>query len=158
MSDRRGLLLGLLALGGCGFSPAFGIGGAASQLRGAVVIEAPATVDGFTLSARLQDRFGPLQTPLYRLAVDLSQEQSAAAINADGDTTRLNLRGTAVWSLRDASGAVLLDGTAQTFASYAATSSTVATQAAAADAATRLSTALADLVVADITARAGDLP
>lgn len=160
LSRRAVVLSGCAALASCGFRPAYGPGGAAQKLRGAVVVQAPATVDGFTFSARLQDRFGPLEgtTPRYRLVVDLVQDRTAAAINADGDTTRINVLGQADWSLLDAAGTIVLAGAAQTFASYAATASTVATQTAAADAATRLAAALADLIVADITARAGNLP
>lgn len=163
MSDHRPsrrsiCLAALAALAGCGFQPALGTGGAAAALQGAVVVEAPATPDGFTLSARLQDRFGPLNTARYRLSVTYDTESSAAAINADGDTTRINLRGVSQWQLRDLAGQPLLSGTAQTFVSYSTTGTTVATQAAASDAGRRLATSLADLMVADMTARAGDLP
>lgn len=150
-------MLGCLALAGCGFAPAYGTGGAASILRGAVVVTAPATPDGFTLSARLQDRFGPLTDVRYRLAVTLETTQSTAAIDADGDTTRINLVGRAEWRLETIGGTMTLSGTSQTFTSYSTSGSTVASQTAATDAGARLATTLADLIVADITARAGDL-
>lgn len=152
-------MLGLLALSGCGFAPAYGTGGAAQVLRGAVDVSAPDTIPGFQLAARLSDRLGPVAAPRFALSVTLDLNQSAAAINVEGDTTRFNLVGSAPWVLTEAgSGATLLTGTARSFASYSAIGSTVATQTAADDAQTRLATVLADLIVADLTARASQLP
>ncbi len=155
---RRFALLGLLALAGCGFAPAYGTGGAATPLRGAVSVVAPETVAGFRLRTRLTDRLGAAQTPRYVLTIALTQDQTAAAITTEGDTTRINLRGFAEWALTDTSGATLAQGSSQTFTSYSATGSTVATQAAATDAETRLAVSLADMILADLTATAGDLP
>ncbi len=155
---RRLALLGLLALAGCGFSPAFGTAGAATPLRNAVAVTAPDTVAGFRLRTRITDRLGTADTPRFALNVTLRQDQTAAAITTEGDTTRINLRGFADWTLTDTGGAVLTSGSTQTFTSYSATGSTVATQAAATDAQARLATALADMIVADLTATAGDLP
>ncbi len=155
---RRAALLGLLALAGCGFTPAFGTGGASTPLRNAVSVTSPDTVAGFRLRSRLTDRLGATTVPKYLLNVTLRTEQTAAAITTEGDTTRINLRGFANWTLADNDGGVLLQGDTQSFTSYSATGSTVATQVAATDAQARLSIALADLIVADLKATAGDLP
>lgn len=155
---RRLTLLGLLAVAGCGFAPVYGTDGAATPLRNAVAITAPDTVAGFHLRTRMIDRLGPTSTPRFVLNLTLRQDQSAAAITTAGDTTRLNLRGAADWTLSDTAGAVISAGSTQTFTSYSATGSTVATQAAAADAQKRLAIALADMIVADLLAIAKDLP
>ncbi len=78
-----------------------------------------------------------------------------ATITEDGDITRLNLTGIAEWQVADQqTGVVLYEGLAQTFTSYSATGSTVATQAAESDALDRLAIALADLVTQQLlTAR-----
>ena len=152
-------LTALAALAGCGFTPAFGSDGTAQKLRDAVQVTTPDTVLGFAMRSRVNDRLGAAASPLYALTMDLNQTEQAAAITSDGDTTRFQIGGVTRWSLTDiASGAVLASGQSETFASYAATGSTVATQAAAADAGNRLAIALADQVVSDMTLAAGAFP
>lgn len=147
---RRSLILtGLAALSGCGFAPALGSGGAANAWRGAIKVTAPDTLRGYQMRARLDDHFGPQTTPRYELVLTYSEQQSAATVNTDGDTLRFQRLGTVEWSLSDASGA-LQTGRAQSFTSYAATGSTVATQAAAADAGARLAIILADKIRDDL--------
>ncbi len=143
-------------LAGCGFAPAFGTGGAAATLRNAVMVDAPDTVPGFHLRTRITERLGAATAPRFTLAVTLRQEQKAAAITTEGDTTRVNLLGFVDWAVTDAAGSIVAQGKSQTFTSYSATGSTVATQTAASDAEKRLVTALADMIVADLTATAGD--
>jgi len=155
---RRSALIGLLALAGCGLTPVYGSGGSAGVLRNAVTFAAPDTVAGFRLRAQLETRLGRVNVPQYALSVDLSQTPRPATITPDGDTTRFNLAGTADWSLSDLGGTVLKTGSVQTFTSYSATGSTVATQAAETDASARLSVALADLIVARLILAAPDLP
>jgi LPS-assembly lipoprotein len=144
-----------LALAGCGFAPAYGTGGVAGPLRNTVDVSAPDTVAGFRLRTRISDRLGAATIPRYTLTVALREDQTAAAITTAGDTTRLNLRGFADWTVTDRAGKVLTNGNTQTFTSYSATGSTVATQAAATDAQARLAVALADMIVAELTATAG---
>ena len=55
-------------------------------------------------------------------------------------------------------GETIADGRHETFTSYAATGSTTATQAAETDATTRLSVALADMIVSRLLLLAPDLP
>ena len=151
VTSRRMALLGLLALGGCGFVPAYGTNGAAAALLGQVAVTAPDTVSGFQIRQHIVDRLGTVKRPRYALAISMGQDRVAAAINSEGDTTRLNLTGAADWTLVDiATGVQVGAGTAKTFTSYSATGSTVATQAAASAAQRRLSIALADLIVSDL--------
>ena len=141
---RRTALLGFLALAGCGFAPVYGNGGGP---RGLFTYQTPDTVAGYRLRAQLEQRLGMPANPRYALAVTLSESSQPAAINATGDTTRYNVIGRANWALKDAvSGEEVDAGTVETFTSYAATGSTVATQAASEDATARLSVALADMI------------
>lgn len=145
---RRAALFGLLALGGCGLTPVYGTNGNGTALRGAVSFTVPDTVAGYRLRERFIQRLGDTELARYSLSVALTQETSAATITLDGDTTRFNLIGSADYVLTDASGKTVLSDSVETFTSYSATGSTVATQAAQVDANARLSVALADLIVA----------
>jgi len=146
--SRRSVLLGALALSGCGLAPVYGTQGTATPLRDAVAVTAPETVAGYRLRARFTERLGHVGAARYFLVVTMTQVPTPATITTAGDTTRFNLVGTANWTLSDAAGAELATGMVETFTSYSATGSTVATQAAETDAEARLSAALADLIVA----------
>lgn len=147
---RRGLLLGLCALPACGFTPAFGPGRSAEGLRNQVSIIAPDTVAGFALRTAIEDQLGRATSPVYTLTLTQTETSNSAAILPDGDTARFDLRGTVNWTLGSDAGGQVGTGTVGSFTSYSATGSTVATQAAEADARDRLSRTLADLVVSDI--------
>lgn len=143
--SRRFALLGLLGLAGCGFSPLLGEDGAA---RGVFSFEADETVLGFQLTGRLAERLGTTQSPQYVIKTTIKTSQRAAAITEDGDTSRLNIIGTATWSLVEiTTGAQVAAGEVENFTSYSATGSTVATQTAQDDAGARLAVILADLIV-----------
>ena len=146
--SRRAALLGVLALAGCGFAP---VDAARYQILGRIAYDTPDTVDGFFLRRQLETRLGRTNTAEEILSVSLTTRQRGAAISADGDTTRVNLLGEATWILRDVqTDAVIAEGTVETFTSYSATGTTVATQAAAEDAARRLSVILADMVASRV--------
>ncbi|SDE69609.1 LPS assembly lipoprotein LptE [Limimaricola pyoseonensis] len=154
-APRRAVLLGALALGACGFAPAYGPGGAAGELRGAVTVEAPATFPGYALRERLLDRLGAPGTARYLLAVDPTETVEQAAISADGAVTRYRLLGRAPWRLEDAaSGAEIASGVAEGFTGYSATLGTVASEAAEQDARDRLAVLLADRIVTRLIAAA----
>ena len=146
--SRRSALLGLLGVAGCGLTPVYGTQGAATALRGTVAFQAPETVAGYRLRSRFIEKLGQTVTPQFTLTVSMSQTPTPATITTDGDTTRFNLVGGADWVMSDAVGKALARGTVETFTSYSATGSTVATQAAERDAQARLSVALADLIIA----------
>ena len=144
LPSRRFAILGLLALGGCGFAPVYGPG---SGLRDAIAFETDDSVVGYRLRVQLERRLGLASAPRYVLQVTQSQSQRSAAISSDGDTTRYNLTGTARWTLKDsATGAQVESGEVDSFTSYSATGSTTATQAAKTGAAARLSVILADMI------------
>lgn len=157
--SRRSLLLGALATGACGFTPAFGPNGAASRLQGRVQVAEPDTRDGFLLTRRIEDRLGRATTPRYLLDTDMSVTQERMAVTQDNITTRFNLIGRLGYRLRDAdTSEVLTEGRIDSFTGYSATGSTVATRAAERDARARLATILADQLVTRLIATAPDLP
>lgn len=97
---------------------------------------------------RLMQSFGAPTAPRFSLEVAPKTAPVAATITEEGDITRFNITGNAAWTLTELdSGADVQSGLVQTFTSYSATSSTVATQAAESDARDRLAAALADLIV-----------
>ena len=147
---RRAALLGLLIMAGCGFAPAYGPSGEAEKWQNAVSIDAPDTVFGFRMRAQLTETLGHPTTPQYTLSVSPKTVPVSATITEDGDITRFNLTGNAEWTLTDVQGRQVNAGLAQTFTSYSATGSTVATQSAESDAGDRLAVALADLIVQQI--------
>lgn len=149
--------MGLLGLAGCGLTPVYGPQGGGTALRGSIAFAAPQTVADYQLRTRLIARLGDTAQARYVLSVVITERPVAATITLDGDTTRFNLVGTAAWSLVDVSGTEVKRGAEETFMSYSATGSTVATQSAATDASARLSVALADLIVARLLLSADEL-
>lgn len=157
-SDRRAFVLGALALGACGFTPAYGPGGGAAALRGRIALATPTDKFGFDLTGRLQDRLGVAQAPVYRLDYVIDTTATGVAITPDGSVTRFNLTGGVDWKLVEvASGAVRLSGRAESFTSYSATGSTLAGLAAQDDAQARLMVILADQIVTRLLAAAPQL-
>ncbi|WP_172327096.1 LPS assembly lipoprotein LptE [Mangrovicoccus sp. HB161399] len=142
---RRALLAGAAAaLAGCGFTPVYGPGGSGSALDRAVILDTPATSNGFTLRQRLQDRLGPPDQPRYRLGVTVQTASKRVAVTRNQDTRRYNLIGQAQYVLTSLDGTVVAKGGFDSFNSYSATGTTVATQAAERDAYRRLMVILAD--------------
>ncbi|MBW7920493.1 MAG: hypothetical protein H3C51_00135 [Rubellimicrobium sp.] len=150
---RRGLLGAGLALAGCGFVPAMGEGGA-GRFRGATAITAPATVDGYRLLARIEDRLGRADAARWHLTVTLDTDESSAAYGADGSIGRATVTGQAGWRLTEgADGPLVGEGRARAFAGYdSGLSNTVALRAAAIDAHERLMVQLADQIVTQMLA------
>jgi LPS-assembly lipoprotein len=157
--SRRLLLLGGAALAGCGFTPAYGPGGAAHRLQNAILVEAPEGRAGYLLQREIEDRLGRGQPGRFGLSYAIDLERKPIAISARNVTTRYDLLGTVTYALRNkADGAVVISGKAESFTSYSASGSTVATQAAERDAEARLMKILADQLTARLVAEAGRLP
>lgn len=146
---RRALMLGLAAaLAGCGFTPVYAPGGAGAKLDGAVTVITPETNDGFAIRQRLQDRLGAPSTPRYSLTVTLATNETRVAVTRSQDTRRFNVLGRVRYSLTAMEDSqILVEGEYDSFTSYAATGTTVATLAAQRDAYRRLMVILADGVV-----------
>lgn len=157
--NRRHMLAAFAALAGCGFTPVYGPNGTGRALYGRVAFRAPATVEGFRLRARLEDRLGRVERGVYLLTVDLSVEEVALVITTAQDVNRYNLPGRARWVLTpDGSDQPVAQGEVNTFTAYSAFGTTVATREAQDDARDRLALALADLIVTDLMAAAARLP
>lgn len=159
-SNRRVFLLGSAAvLAGCGFTPAYGPGGGGSRLQNAVLVDEPKTRAAFLLTRQLEDRMGRASGPRYGLSYAIETIDDPIAISPNDVTLRYNLLGEVTFALRDLdSGQVLTSGKVDSFTSYSASGSTVATQTAEQDALKRLMVILADQMVTRLLATAPDLP
>ena len=141
------VLIGVLTLAGCGFTPIYGTDGVDGRLKNAVALQTPDSVFGFRMRERLEASLGAAQMPQFKLDVTVDFETDRATITDDNDIARLDIIGKAKWALTTFAGEPVDDGRVQTFTSYSATGSTVATQNAEIDAEARLAVALADLIV-----------
>jgi LPS-assembly lipoprotein len=153
---RRAALLAVLALAGCGFTPAYGPGSPAQVLRGAVTVTGGETVFDYRLRTALEDRLGQGDGAAFALAVTSRLDEVQAAVTPDGTITRFNVTGEADWTLTDrATAGAVASGTATAFTSYLTTGSTVSTEAAQRDAEERLAVVLAEQIVARLVIAAG---
>lgn len=156
--DRRALILGLLALAGCGLQPVHGPGGGGSRLFGKVRPRDPDTPLDFIFNRRLAERLGPEDAAIYDLDYRITAGVVAQAITPDEVTTRFSLNGTADFALTGPDGAVITRGQVSSFTSYSTTGTTISTLAAEGDARERLALMLADQVVTRLLAVARSLP
>ncbi|WP_066704632.1 LPS assembly lipoprotein LptE [Celeribacter ethanolicus] len=157
--DRRTFLISLAALTGCGFSPAYGPGGAGALLRGKVDIDAPWDRESYNLNKRLTEQFGPSETPLYRLTYKISTSESQVGITRDQEILRYHVEGQVNYTLLNiATGQPLIARYVSSFTSYSATGSSVDTLTASRDAYARLMVLLADQMVSQIITLATPTP
>ncbi|SMX40364.1 LPS assembly lipoprotein LptE [Maliponia aquimaris] len=152
LSDRRGFILGALALGGCGFTPVYGPGGTAAGLQGAIALAEPKTENSYYFNRRFEERLGRAGAgAAYSLALQLQTDEQDLGSTSTGNTTRYRLIGRAFYTLKDSTTeAKLLEGRTNAFTGYSTTGSTVATRAARTDAERRLMVLLADQVIDDL--------
>ncbi|PQO24742.1 hypothetical protein C2I36_01240 [Rhodobacteraceae bacterium WD3A24] len=161
LSDRRSLLAGLAALplaAACGFRPAYGPGGGAARLRGAVRPDDPENRADFAFVAALEERLGRSDVAPYALSYDIDISGRGVARERGMGDTRRQLAGTVDIALTDrASGATLTEGRAEAFVGYSTTSTQLATAIAEDDGRDRLMRILADRVATLLIAAADDL-
>ena len=157
LSGKRAPLLlvgACLTLAACGFSPVYAPEGVASDLRGRIDVAGPADEEGFALVKRLEDRLGQPQGADLALTADIRIAEDAVGFLPDGEISRYNVVGRVDWRLSDVNdGSEVERGSEQSFTSYSATSTTVATTFARRDARRRLMIILADRIVTDLIAR-----
>jgi LPS-assembly lipoprotein len=154
-SDRRSLLLGALALGGCGFTPVYGPGGAAEGLRGRIDFDAPFDREGFDLVRQLENRLGAPTAPRWRLSASIRKSEERIAVTSQGVANRFQILGRVDYALREtATDATVASGSVENFVSYSATRTAVATRAARTDAESRLMVILADQIADELLATA----
>ncbi len=140
-------------LSGCGFTPAYGPSGSAVRLRNAVEVSEPSGRAGYLMTRELEDRLGRASDPRYQLAYGIEVSESAVAISRLNLITRYNMLGNVTYSLSDvATGEVLTSGKVDNFTSFAASDTTVATEAARRAAVQRIVVILADQLVARLVA------
>lgn len=153
-SAGAGLALALMA--GCGFTPAYGPGGAAGALSGRVLVAAPGDRRGFDLTARLEERLGRPTEAAYGLDYRISTSSADIGVSPTSAITRFNIIGRVEFTLRDLqTDAVLTTGDVRNFTAYSATGTTLATRTAELDARRRLMRILADQVVNQLVATSG---
>lgn len=151
--QRRALLLGALALGGCGFRPLYGgrTSGGPGQLFEAVRVEREQGELGFRLHESLVERLRPaMANAPYILTTQTALQRSGLAIEEDDQVTRFNLRLTVRYALRRAgegSAAPLTEGQVRTIAAYNATDSQYATLASERQVLRRAARETADKIV-----------
>jgi LPS-assembly lipoprotein len=154
---RHLLLLGAAALAACGFTPAYAPGGAGDALRGQVEVDAPNSRAGYLLTRALEDRFGRTSAARYGLSYGIAIRQDSIAISASNVATRFNMLGTVTYALRDLeTGAVVTSGKVDSFTSYSAAGTPVATLAAEREAETRLMNILSEQISTRLLAAAPD--
>lgn len=153
LSDRRVFLAGVLALAGCGFTPAYAPGGAGTKLRGQVRADDPTDSLGFAFVSGLEERLGRPSAARYALSyVITTTERGAARVVGVGET-RIALLVNLDYSLTDiASGAIVTSGSLRNVTNYSTTENQLATQRAKEDAETRVMRILADQVAARLLA------
>ena len=152
-SRRRLALLAFVFLAACGFSPVYGPGGTAEDLRGRIAIAAPADEEGFALVRRLEERLGLPQAPDLELTADIKITEESLGVLPDGEISRFSVKGRVAWQILDDNGTAIATGTEEGFTSYSATSTTVATRFAARDARRRLMVIIADRITTDVLSR-----
>jgi LPS-assembly lipoprotein len=167
-ADRRLALAGLLALAGCGFTPALAPGGPAAGLGAGVEVDPPENRNEFDLVRRIEQRLGRSGAPRYRLSYQLDTRKEGVGVTPQQELIRYNLIGRLSYALHDLeTGEVLTSGRVESFTGYSvgavdtsatppSTNATIATLAAERDAYARLMVALADLAVARLIATSAD--
>jgi LPS-assembly lipoprotein len=154
-SDRRAILLGALVLGACGFTPVYGPGGAAEGLRGRISFDAPFDRAGFDLVRQLQNRLGQPTDARWRLSASIRRSEERIAVTSEGVANRFQILGQVDYALREiGTDRTVTSGSVETFVSYSATRTAVATRAARADAEARLMVILADQIADELLATA----
>lgn len=143
-----------LALGACGFTPAYAPGSASQALLGTVWATNPSDKAAFDFVERIEERLGRPKNRLYDLSYDITTRAVGVGITADQRITRYNLTGEVSYRLTRADSETLVaQGRVHSFTGYAATGSTVAGMAAEEDAGLRLMRILADQVVTQLLAQ-----
>ncbi|MEM7731374.1 MAG: LPS assembly lipoprotein LptE [Pseudomonadota bacterium] len=158
--DRRLFLLSSLALtAGCGFTPAFAPGGAATRLQNSVSLDDPDDRADYLLVRRFEERMGPASPARYGLSYSVSMTQSGIAVASTSVTTRVNILGSVTYALRDLeTDRVLTSGTVDQFTSYSAEDTTISAQSSRQDAEERLMVIMTDQMITRLTAEADKLP
>jgi LPS-assembly lipoprotein len=149
------LILPIVALTACGFTPVYGTNGTSNALLGSVLVQEPNSRNGYTLTKHIEQRLGRTADPRFDLSVVITTSQETLNINAAGNIERYNLLGNVEYTLRDTqNGQITASGNVNSFTGYSATGTTVSAQAARQDAEKRLMVILGDLLIDKLIATA----
>ena len=145
---RRFIFLSLVA-GGCSFSPVYKSDLGPGFLKGKIVLPTPRDRDDYMLYSKLEENFGQLENPLFKLSV--LYKITEKGLGSLGSITRYNLIGSANFRLVEISTSTLIiSDKLKTFTSYSASSQTLATETAARAAADRLMASIANQISTSI--------
>ena len=156
------------ALVGCGYTPVYGPGGGAAELRGAVRARDPRNLNEFDFVTQLERRLGAPDAAKFDLNYSISTSVSQVTVTPERELTRFNVIGTLTFSvLPTGSSAPVTSGKVNNFAAYSVspvavatspprTSSTISALSAKRDAYARLMVALADQMVTQLLATSPD--
>ncbi|WP_010140589.1 LptE family protein [Oceanicola sp. S124] len=150
--------LGLAGVSACGFSPVYAPVGPASRLYGRTALPEPNSEESYQLIRELEGRLGRASSPDFALDLALRLSESRLAVTVENTATRIRVSGRLTYTLRDAMDRELAKGEVTNFTGYSATGSTVATQAAKADARARLVVILSDLLITRLVAEMPPVP
>ena len=159
-SDRRTTLtlLASLPLAACGFKPVLGPRGLGDVLWTKLLPDPPHDRLSYEFVSAIENRVGRAEGPLWALGYTIETREIAVGVSADNVTTRYNLTGQLLWSVRPlASNEPILSGVEESFTAFSATGSAVATLTAREAAEDRLMAILADRVVTRLYAEADTL-
>ena len=119
---RRGILVALLGLAGCGFRPLYGEGTPAAAMTGRVEVAMLDGAPGFAMRERLTQRLGPPAAPTHRLETALTLNRTGVALTQENVTTRYDVTGVATYRLVPlAGGPPVAAGSVRTVTGYSAT-------------------------------------
>lgn len=162
---NRGILFALIALAlpGCGLRPLYvgGSGGAVAQTLAQIDVAPIAGRSGYLVSNAVRDRLAAPrgEAARYRLEIRLDDRIIGLGVRRDDTVTRERRALRARYQLIDlTNGAVLLDATAGSDAGVDVVGSEYATIAAENTALERLSTIVADQIVARVAVYIDHLP
>ena len=163
----RLVLLALVFVAACGFTPVYGPTGAARGLSGQIAIDPPRDETGFIFVQQLEDRLGRGTVGPYRLAANLNVVEERQGITPANESVRVHVVGTLDYRLLESgTNALLREGSITTFTAYSdpvftrsrvtIAGNPVTVRTARRDAITRLMTILADRLTAELLATASD--
>ncbi len=152
--NRRSLvLLAVIPLAACQFSPVYGPGGSGEVIRNQIRVAEPGNRIEFGFVARMEDRIG--SGSAYTLDYTLETSSRNVVIDGAENIDRVNVVGDLAFTVSEAAtGREVQRGDVSSFTAYATTASPVATESARRDARDRLAVILADQLVTRLIAGA----
>jgi len=147
--NRRKFIFLSLVAGGCSFSPVYKSDIGPGFLKGKIVLPTPRDRDDYMLYSTLEENFGQLENPLFKLSV--LYKITEKGLGSLGSITRYNQMGNASFTLiKISTDTLIISDKLKTFTSYSASSQTLATETAARAARDRLMVSIADQISTSI--------